>query len=88
MGQLPGESIDKRVECSRWADAQSLRAGSQPLWFQFRVRRSYRREPGSRPTIHFYGKAAGHAERLGMKRAALSITHTEKQAMAQVILED
>ena len=53
-------------------------------WMSIEVRR----EPGSRPTIHFFGAAAGHAERLGMKRAALSITHTEKQAMAQVILED
>jgi holo-[acyl-carrier protein] synthase len=45
------------------------------------------REPGGRPTILFTGKAAEFAARLGMKRAALSLTHTKETAMAQVILE-
>ena len=47
-----------------------------------------RREPGGRPTIQFSGKAAEIAERLGTRRASLSLTHTKQQAMAQVILED
>src|SRR5438270_1447740 len=46
------------------------------------------REPGGRPTILFYGQAKVFAEKLGMKRAALSLTHTAHEAMAQVILED
>jgi holo-[acyl-carrier protein] synthase len=46
------------------------------------------REPGGRPTILFHRKAAEFAAKLGMKRAALSLTHTEHEAMAQVILED
>ena len=46
------------------------------------------REPGGRPTILIHGKAAEFAMKLGMKRAALSLTHTEHEAMAQVILED
>lgn len=46
------------------------------------------REPGGRPTIHFSGRAAQHATRLGMKRASLSLTHTTQHAIAQVILED
>ena len=46
------------------------------------------RMPGSRPTIHFHGKAGEFAARLGMKNAALSITHTKEQAIAQVILEN
>lgn len=46
-----------------------------------------RREPGGRPTIQFSGKAAKFAERLGARRASLSLTHTKQQAMAQVILE-
>ena len=46
------------------------------------------REPGGRPTVHFTGKVKQHAERLGAKRASLSLTHTEQTAMAQVILED
>ena len=47
-----------------------------------------RREPGGRPTLAFSGVAAQHAQRLGVKRASLSLTHTREQAMAQVILED
>ena len=46
------------------------------------------REPGGRPTILFHRQAKVFADKLGMKRAALSLTHTEHEAMAQVILED
>jgi phosphopantetheinyl transferase (holo-ACP synthase) len=35
----------------------------------------------------FHGKAAEIAAKLGVKHAALSITHTAEQALAQVILE-
>ncbi len=45
-------------------------------------------EAGGRPTIRFSGRAAEFAARLGMKRAALSLSHTNEQAVAQVILED
>ncbi len=45
-------------------------------------------EPGGRPTIRFSGRAAEFAAKLGVKRASLSLSHTEQQAVAQVILED
>lgn len=45
------------------------------------------RMPGGRPTITFHGKAAEFAAKLGVKNAALSISHTAEQAIAQVILE-
>jgi holo-[acyl-carrier protein] synthase len=45
------------------------------------------RQPGGRPAVRFSGKAAEFAERLGCKRAHLSLTHTADQAMAFVILE-
>lgn len=45
------------------------------------------RKPGSRPTILFHGVAAQFAKRLGATNIALSLTHTEDQAFAQVILE-
>jgi len=45
------------------------------------------RMPGGRPTIVFHGKAGEIAARLGVKNAALSISHTAEQAIAQVILE-
>ncbi len=45
------------------------------------------RMPGGRPTIAFHGKAGEFAAKLGVKNAALSISHTKEQAFAQVILE-
>jgi holo-[acyl-carrier protein] synthase len=45
------------------------------------------RLPGGRPTIIFHGKAAEVAARLGVNHAALSLSHTAEQAIAQVILE-
>ncbi len=45
------------------------------------------RLPGGRPSISFHGKAAEFAFRLGVKNAALSLSHTAEQAIAQVILE-
>ena len=46
------------------------------------------RLPGGRPTISFHGKASEVAAQLGVKNAALSISHTVEQAIAQVILEN
>jgi len=46
------------------------------------------RMPGGRPTIAFHGKAAEFASRLGVKNAALSLSHTAEQAIAQLILEN
>jgi holo-[acyl-carrier protein] synthase len=45
------------------------------------------REKGGRPTIALAGEAKNVAERLGVKYIALSITHTETQAFAEVIFE-
>ena len=45
------------------------------------------RMPGGRPTITFHGKAGEFAAKMGVKNAALSISHTAEQAIAQVILE-
>jgi holo-[acyl-carrier protein] synthase len=46
------------------------------------------RQKGGRPTIVLAGEAKNVAERLGVKHIALSITHTDTQALAQVIFED
>jgi holo-[acyl-carrier protein] synthase len=46
------------------------------------------RLPGGRPTMVFHGRAGEFAARLGVKNAALSISHTAEQAIAQVILEN
>ena len=46
------------------------------------------REVSGRPTIALAGEAGKIADQLGVKRISLSITHTEEQALAQVIFED
>jgi holo-[acyl-carrier protein] synthase len=46
------------------------------------------REQSGRPTMALAGEAAKIATHLGVKRISLSITHTEAQALAQVIFED
>jgi holo-[acyl-carrier protein] synthase len=46
------------------------------------------REQSGRPTIALAGEAAKIAAHLGVKRISLSITHTEAQALAQVIFEN
>src|SRR5438067_3865378 len=45
------------------------------------------RQPGSRPTIKFHGKAAEFAARLNATNIALSLSHNPEQAIASVILE-
>ena len=45
------------------------------------------RETSGRPTLELAGEAGKIATRLGVKNIALSITHTESQALAQVIFE-
>jgi holo-[acyl-carrier protein] synthase len=46
------------------------------------------RMPSGRPTLTFHGKAAEFAAKLGVKNAAVSLSHTAEQAIAQVILEN
>jgi holo-[acyl-carrier protein] synthase len=45
------------------------------------------RELSGRPTLRFHGRAAQIANRLGVVRSALSITHTAELALASVLLE-
>lgn len=53
-------------------------------WVDFEVVR----ELGGRPTVRLDGEAKKIAGDLGVKRIALSITHTEAIALAQVVFED
>ena len=53
-------------------------------WLEIEVRR----EPSGRPTLHFAGRAAQRAASLGVRHAALSLTHSRELAMAMVVLED
>jgi len=45
------------------------------------------REKSGRPTMTLSGEAGKIAKRLGVKHISLSITHTETQALAQIIFE-
>jgi holo-[acyl-carrier protein] synthase len=45
------------------------------------------REPAGRPLLLLHGRAAELAQAMGVQRSSLSITHTDAQAMAMVILE-
>ncbi len=44
--------------------------------------------PSGRPTITFHGVAKQIAERMGVKHAHLSLTHTRQYGQAFLILED
>lgn len=52
-------------------------------WREFEVMRA----PSGQPIIKFHGKAAEIAHALGVKKALVTITHSEKSAIAQVLLE-
>jgi holo-[acyl-carrier protein] synthase len=47
-----------------------------------------RREPTGRPKLHLSGRAEAIAERMGVHRMHLSLTHSRELAMAVVIVED
>jgi holo-[acyl-carrier protein] synthase len=71
----------------RWAAKEAAvkaflgRAGA--LWHDFEVQRG----PGGEPQMHFRGRAASVAVRLGVSRALVSITHDAGVAAAVVVLE-
>lgn len=44
--------------------------------------------PGGRPTLQLSGAAAQRAAQMGVRRVALSLTHTATDALAEVIMED
>ncbi len=52
-------------------------------WRDFEVMRN----PSGQPVMVFHGKAGEIARQLGVKRALVTISHTQAQAIAQVILE-
>lgn len=68
------------------AGAKALGTGIQRgiTWTEIEVRRAR----GERPTLHFSGRALEMAERLGVNRVSLSLTHSKALALAAVHLED
>ena len=45
-------------------------------------------EMSGRPALHLSGVALAHAERMGVKRISISLSHTTGHALAVVVLED
>jgi holo-[acyl-carrier protein] synthase len=52
-------------------------------WSEIEVRR----EPSGKPTLHWSGRALAWAQRLGVQRTALTLTHSGAMALAVVIVE-
>lgn len=79
------ESLAARF-AAKEAGAKALGTGMSHgvTWLEIEVVR----QPGGRPTLRFYGRAAERARKLNACNAALSITHTGTLAMASVVLED
>jgi holo-[acyl-carrier protein] synthase len=79
-----GESFAARF-AAKEAGAKALGTGISRgvSWQEFEVRR----EPSGKPTLHLSGRAAELAERLGVTRISLSLTHAREMAMAVVIFE-
>jgi holo-[acyl-carrier protein] synthase len=52
-------------------------------WLEIEVSRL----PGQRPELKLHGRAAERAKELGVTHVALSLTHTQTEAMATVLME-
>lgn len=57
--------------------------GDGVSWHDFEVSNL----PSGKPALLLHGEAAKVADRMGVKHASLSLTHTREQGMAFVILE-
>ncbi len=79
------ESLAARF-AAKEAGAKALGTGISRgvSWREFEVRRL----PGQRPELHLSGRAAEIAAALGVRRLALSLTHSRSVSMAVVVAED
>ena len=79
------ESLAARF-AAKEAAAKALGTGIHRgvTWREIEVQRA----PSGRPSLVFHGRAAEYAERIGVRNAALSLTHSRSTAMASVVLED
>jgi holo-[acyl-carrier protein] synthase len=82
--RLAAESFAARF-AAKEAGAKALGTGISHgvNWLEIEVVR----ELTGRPTLRFHGRAAEIAARMGVTRAAVSLTHTKDLAMASVVLE-
>jgi holo-[acyl-carrier protein] synthase len=80
-----GESFAARF-AAKEAAAKALGTGiSRGIsWKEIEVKR----QPGGPPTLHLSGRALEIADRLGIARLSLSLTHSREQALAVAIAEN
>jgi len=53
-------------------------------WREFEVRRA----PGQRPELHLTGRAKQIADRLGIRKVSLTLSHSRLLSIAVVVAED
>ncbi len=81
--QSPWERYAARF-AAKEAGMKALGTGWRGVaWRDFEVSH----EPGGRPRLELHGSARARAERLGIRRFSLSLTHTHEYAMAEVLAE-
>ena len=68
------EAAAKALGTGLWAEGVD--------WKDFEIRR----EPSGKPVLHLHDGAKVHAEKQGVTRCLVSLTHTRDLAQAQVIL--
>lgn len=68
------EAAAKAIGTGLWAEGVD--------WKDFEVTR----EPSGKPVLNLHGAASIHAEKQGITRCLISLTHTKDLAQAQVIL--
>ena len=80
-------AVIEYVEHSRgphWAKALGTGIHSGVGWRDIEVERA----ANGRPSLLLHGRAAAIAQQMGVRHAAISLTHTRSHALAQVLLED
>ncbi len=80
-----GERFARRV-FSRFAAKEAvIKALGSPNMALHEIR--VVRAPGERPTVELGGRARARAEALGVRQIALSLSHSQRYAVAFVVLE-
>jgi holo-[acyl-carrier protein] synthase len=79
------ESLAARF-AAKEAGAKALGTGISRgvSWREFEVRRA----PGQRPELHLSGRAKEIADRMGIRRVSLTLSHSRLLSIAVVVAED
>jgi holo-[acyl-carrier protein] synthase len=79
------ESLAARF-AAKEAGAKALGTGISRgvSWKEFEVKRA----PGQRPELHLTGRALEIADRLGIRRVSLTLSHSRTLSIAVVVAED